>query len=98
MPLREYSEYVINDPYIGIVKTDINSRFLLELYKNWEINNRITFNFLSKELMKRTEESTFLNVCNKGKNIIRNAGSSQFKYAAPFIDKLDHSFTPNCEF
>lgn len=48
--------------------------------------------------MKRTEEEEFLNACNKGKNIIRNAGETSFKFAAPFLDKLYHSYTPNCEF
>lgn len=39
-----------------------------------------------------------MNACNKGKNIIRSANESSFKFAAPFVDKMYHSFTPNCEF
>jgi hypothetical protein len=98
MPLRDYAEYVLGGEAPVIAKADINSRFLFELYQSWEMGNRITFGFLKKELLKRTEEEEFLNACSKGKAVIRSAGHTAFNFAAPFLDRLYHSFTPNCEF
>lgn len=51
---------------------------------------------MSQELLKRVNEEEFVDACNKGRNIIRNAGTSHMLFAAPFVDKIDHSFTPNC--
>lgn len=35
MPLRDYAEYVLGGETPGIAKSDINSRFLFELYQSW---------------------------------------------------------------
>lgn len=96
MPLRTYSRYVLESPEIGLAKNEINSKFLMELYQNWQVNNRLIFNYLKKEMLKRTEEEDFLNACSKAKVVIRDTVDKPFKYAGPFIDKLDHSFDPNC--
>lgn len=48
MPLRDYAEYVSGGETPGIAKSDINSRFLFELYQSWEVGNRVTFGFLKK--------------------------------------------------
>lgn len=53
---------------------------------------------MQKDLLKRTDEEQFLNACQKGRSVIRNAGDSPYLFAAPFLDKLDHSARPNCHF
>jgi hypothetical protein len=48
LPLRDYADYVLGAEGAGMSKSDINSRFLFELYQSWEIGNRITFGYLKK--------------------------------------------------
>lgn len=98
MPMKDYSDYVLGSSDPVLAKADINSRFLLQLYQSWETSNRLIFGYLKKDLLKRTEEQDFLNACSRGKAVIRNTGDQPFKFAAPFLDRLDHSFAPNCTF
>ena len=56
MPLHQYSQYVLGSENIGLPKSEINSRFLLDLYTVWERSNKLMFGNLKKELLKRTEE------------------------------------------
>jgi hypothetical protein len=56
MPLREYAQYVLGMPEKGLLKSDINSRYLLDLYRSWELSNKTTFAYMKKSLLKRVEE------------------------------------------
>ena len=98
MQLRDYAEYILNIEDRMFPKSDINSKYFLDIYNSWERNNLITFSFMKDNFLKRVEKEDYLTVCNKGRLAIRSAGNSPFLFAAPFLDKLDHSFDPNCEF
>jgi len=33
--MKAYAEYVLSSPDVGLIKNEINSKFLLELYQSW---------------------------------------------------------------
>lgn len=55
MPLKDFSDYVYNSMDTGLVKSNINSRYLLDLYQAWERNNIATYLYMQKDLLKRVE-------------------------------------------
>lgn len=56
MPLKDFTEYIFGGEEKILNKGDINSRYLNNLYVSWEINNKLTFSYLNKGFLKRTEE------------------------------------------
>lgn len=56
MPLKDFTEYIFGGEEKNLNKGDINSRYLNNLYVSWEINNKLTFSYLNKGFLKRTEE------------------------------------------
>ena len=98
MSVKNFTDYILGSEETLFEKGDINSRYLSDLYRSWEVSNKITFSYLKKDFLKRVEEEEFISAIQKGKQFIRSAGNSPFLFAAPFLDKFDHSFQPNCEF
>lgn len=48
MPLKDYAEYVLGSEASGLPKSDINSRFLLELHQAWESGSKAAFEVLRR--------------------------------------------------
>ena len=53
---------------------------------------------LRRELLKRIDDEQFLSASSTVRAVVRDAGESKFKFAAPFLEQLHHSPFPNCGF
>ena len=62
------------------------------------MNTALTFGYLHEEFLRRCEQADYLGAVERSRPLIREAGVGHMKYMAPMLDRLDHSFSPNCRF